>query len=129
MPNLYPDMSRDKYEGSDSFIYAAPIEKHDWERLLRTAQMTTETGVKWEIINQIGSGDSFAILLRDTHHTDDLMLETAAWLRFTISFQGVIYAVPGKSGIPFSDVVACTAGAPRHLCKMFDLPKEEKDAS
>jgi hypothetical protein len=126
MPNLYPDMSREKYEGSDSFIYAAPIEQHHWDELRETAQLTTETGVKWTMIQTLGNRDSFAILLRETQHTDDQMLETAAWLRFTLSFQGVIYAVPGKSGISISDTVVYTAGAPRHLCKMFDLPKEEK---
>jgi hypothetical protein len=94
--------------------------------MYRNALICQTNNIRALLMSEDLKQQTFAVLLRDTHHTDDLMLETAAWLRMTLGFSGTIYAVPGKSGITFSDILACTAGAPRHLCKMFDLPKEEK---
>lgn len=127
MPNLYPDMSRDQYEDSDDFVYAAPIPEEHWLKLAANS-MGTPSGARFFV----DPAAKVAILLRERYHSDDDMLEAGAFVRITLDCRHRMYAAPSCKNMDLSDVVLKTIGAPRRLAVMYDLPKQlgdEEDVS
>jgi hypothetical protein len=138
--NLFPDMSRESYKGSDDFIFAAPIHIDDWN-LLRAGAMHTKDGVYFVSIGDnltrpttSGFGSittsgyvGVTILLREAHHTDDDMVTAGAWLRMTLGNTQRIYAVPSFIEMDLTERMVKTIGAPRELSVMLDLHRKPKE--
>ena len=118
MPNLFPDMSRENYEGSEDFIFGAPIQEADW-RLLYQNAMKSKNGVRF----YTDRPSKITILLRESHHSDDDMLEAGAWLRMLLGDKNRMYAVESFREMSLTNRMLKTIGAPRHLSVMYDLPK------
>lgn len=128
MPNLFPDMSRTTYEGSDDFIYGAPIDETVWKKLCEMAKETGNNSVPFVRLPKEATNTDFGVtvLLRNGDRSDDDMLEAAAWLRVIENNRDRIYAVPWYKTMDLHTALIKTIGAPRALSVMFDLPKEDK---
>ena len=128
MPNLFPDMSRETYKGSDDFIYGAPIDETVWKRLCEMASMTANDTPYFRLPKEVTNTDfGITVLLRNGDRSDDDMLEAAAWLRVIENNRDRIYAVPWYKTMDLTTALTKTIGAPRALSVMFDLPKQEKE--
>jgi len=132
VPNLFPDQSRAGYTGSPDFVFAGPIDEHDWKRLEPMASFCMNT-TKTPFVDlpkaTYNDDCSVTILLRRPDETDDDMLEAAAWLRMAKSCTARIYAVPAYKELTMYQRLMMTNGlsaAHRGLAIMFDLPKEAK---
>lgn len=132
VPNLFPDQSRQNYTGSEDFIFAAPIDEHDWKRLEEMASFSMNT-TKTPFVNlpkaSYNDDCGVTVLLRREYESDDDMLEAAAWLRMAKSNTDRIYAIGSYRELSMYDRLMKTAGitaAHRKLSIMFDLPKEKK---
>ena len=129
MPNLFPDMSRPTYVGSDDFIYGAPIDEKVWKKLCEMASLTGNNDVPfYKLPKGVTNTDvGITLLLRNGDRSDDDMLEAAAWLRVIENNRDRIYAVPWYKTMDLHTALTKTVGAPRELSVMFDLPKEEEN--
>lgn len=132
VPNLFPDQSRASYTGSADFIFAGPIDEHDWKRLEPMASFCMNT-TKTPFVNlpkeTYNDECEVVLLLRRQDESDDDMLEAAAWLRMAKSCTARIYAVPAYRELSMYQRLMMTNGlttAHRALSIMFDLPKEKK---
>lgn len=129
MPNLFPDMSRETYKGSDDFIFGAPIDETVWKKLCEMSHTTGNNGTPFYRLPKEVTNTDFGItvLLRNGDRTDDDMLEAAAWLRVIENNRDRIYAVPWYKTMDLQTALIKTIGAPRALSVMFDLPKPDKE--
>lgn len=128
---LYPDMSRSTYDKSDHFVFAAPCTKHEWyelhgQILSQWAQRTKKTpnsrGATEDYLGWIeledDSLEKVCVILRTPEATDTMCEETAAWIRVSQEFTGMIYALKYDPGYGFgngeslSQIVCRTAGVP-----------------
>lgn len=124
---LYPDMSRTNYDGSETFVFAAPCTKDEWYKLLRHGGcINNGTQLPYFLSNE--KEDPVCIILRREESTDDECVETAAWIRVAVEgFNGMIYAMDYVDAPQFGSVakiIARTAGANPKQVKHIDL--EEK---
>lgn len=128
--NLYPDMSREQYQGSEDFIYSAPIDSEAWNELLNNhAHMNTANKVRFVNLSTF-TETPIVIMMEGLEHTDEALVEAGAWIRMTLGFHGLIYCVPRASGQPtMAEITNRTMGAPRKLCKMIDIPTGDDDES
>ena len=128
MPNLFPDMSRETYKGSDDFIYGAPIDETVWKKLCEMAAMTANDVPFFKLPKEVTNTDfGITVLLRNGDRSDDDMLEAAAWLRVVENNRDRIYAVPWYKTMDLHTALTKTIGAPRALSVMFDLPKPNEE--
>lgn len=129
LPNLFPDMSRPNYQGSDDFIFGAPIDETVWKKLCEMSNLTGNNDVPYYRLPKEVTNTEFGItvLLRNGDRTDNDMLEAAAWLRVIENNRDRIYAVPWYKTMDLHTALVKTIGAPRALSVMFDLPREEND--
>lgn len=132
VPNLFPDQSRTTYTGSEDFIFAAPVDEHDWKRMLEMASFSMNT-TKTPFVNlpkeTFNDDCGVTLLLRRADESDDDMLEAAAWLRMAKNNTDRIYAIGSYRELSMYDRLMKTTGlsaAHRKLSIMFDLPKEKK---
>lgn len=127
---LYPDMTAKQYEGSEDFIYAAPLGLEEWEFHLRRTKAQTPEGMSYRKFDakQTDQPDDLIILLRRDDDTDDECLAAGAWLRIATGFTGRIYVVgcvPQK--LTMNQLIVRTAGSPPELVTMFDEPRRRGD--
>ncbi|MCK5318588.1 MAG: hypothetical protein KAJ55_11760 [Anaerolineales bacterium] len=125
MAHLFPDMSVKQYDGSEDFIFAAPIARDEWDAMHHHSYITEDKKYRWirREFQQIQQGDApqpfVTIILRLPHHSDNQMLEAAAWLRITLECQDRIYAVPfwesPNASLNLTEAMVKTTGAPKHL--------------
>lgn len=132
VPNLFPDQSREHYEGSEDFVFGAPIDVQSWARLHTMAAFCMNTS-KTPYVNlpkeTYNDECGVTLLLRSEDESDDDMLEAAAWLRMAKDCTARIYAVGSYREMGLYDQLSKTMGlsnAHRRLSIMFDLPKEKK---
>ncbi len=133
---LYPDMTRSTYEASDYFVFAAPCTFKEWTELWREIELRwrnrqssdpnsrakNDDYLAWLIVKD-DSDEQVVIILHDKHDTDTEAEETAAWIRVSEEFTGMIYALkydPGYgSSSTLAQIVCRTAGVPpsqvRHI--------------
>lgn len=124
---LYPDMSRTTYDGSETFVFAAPCTKDEWFQLLRDGRCIND-GTHLPYLISGKKEDQVCIILRRKDSTDDEAVETAAWIRVTAeNFNGMIYAMDYVDAPQYGSVakiVARTAGANPKQVKHIDLSSE-----
>lgn len=127
---MYPDMSRTTYDGSETFVFAAPCTRDEWYQLLRDPRAVND-GIR---LPYIVSGDSMeeeivCVILRRDESTDEECVETAAWIRVTQeNFNGMIYATGYVDAPQFGSVasiIARTAGANPNQVKHIDFETKE----
>ena len=126
---LYPDMSRTTYDGSETFVFAAPCTKDEWYSLIRHPQCVNDGKRLPFVLLQGGDKeDHVCVIMRREHSTDDEAVETAAWVRIAYSnFNGMIYAqhyVDAPQYGSVAQIIARTAGANPKQVKHIDLTKE-----
>ena len=122
MAHLYPNMLKEQYTGSEDYIYAAPIPRDEWERLRYHSHTTGTTArphwirTSYNHMSHVTFAPPYVtLILREPQHTDDQMLEAAAWLRITLGSQDRMYVVPYTNSVVMAEAAAMTAGAPKHL--------------
>lgn len=124
---LYPDQSRTTYDGSETFVFAAPCTKDEWYRLLRHGGCIND-GSRLPYIMTGKKEDQVCIILRRSETTDDECVETAAWIRVAAeNFNGMIYAMDYVDAPQYGSVakiIARTAGANPKQVKHIDLQSE-----
>lgn len=129
--NLFPDMTKEQYNGREDFIFAAPINRKTWLELFKErADMKTQNGAHFLSLSTISllTDSPTVIILRESCHSDQDMIEAGAWIRMTLGFTGRIYCVPCNPGPQDTGTLLATAmGAPRELCVMFTLIVEKGD--
>ena len=120
---LYPDMTRDTYEASDHFIFAAPCTQSEWFDLLQLESIASQSSrardtnnyLPWCILED-DCDEKIYVIIRDRHDTDEAAEITAAWIRVSEEFRGMIYAVkydPGYgSSQTLAQIICRTAGVP-----------------
>lgn len=127
---LFPDMSRTTYNGSETFVFAAPCTRNEYYQILRHPQ-ATDDGVRLPFVLLQGGDkdDHVCIILRRDETTDDECVETAAWIRIVHeNFNGMIYAMTYVSEPMFgsiASVIARTSGANPKQVKHIDLETKE----
>ena len=90
MAHLFPDMTVKQYDGSEDFIFAAPIAKAEWDAMHHHSYITEDKKYRWirrefhQFKPEANSPPFITIILRQPHHSDNQMLEAAAWLRITL---------------------------------------------
>jgi len=103
---LYPDMTRTTYDASDYFVFAAPCTQAEWfqlsqqiSRQWKGRKKTTPQSrgknddyLAWIMLKD-DSEEEIVIILRDTLDTDSECEETAAWIRVSQEFRGMVYAL------------------------------------
>lgn len=132
---LYPDMSRESYSGNDNFVFAAPCQEWEWESMWRSCDKD-EDYLPYVIINEFFHENAppdwvaCVILMRDSDSDDDA-LTTAAWLRVTQEYTGMIYAIkcdPAYQGeTSLSSIVARTSGVDPKQVRHIELPTKRKE--
>lgn len=124
---LYPDMSRQTYDGSETFVFAAPCIKDEFYQLLRNGK-TVKSGDRLPYLVTGEKEDQVCLILRHDYDTDEQALETAAWIRVAHEgFNGIIYAMQYIDAPAFgsiASIVARTAGANPKQVKHIDLTQE-----
>lgn len=123
MPNLFPDMEVAQYQGSEDFIYAAPIGPNAWDILHRASRRPTRLAfdIRLYRTEDTWSGRSIVILLAEPRHTKDFLLEVGAHLRIVEGIVDRIYCVP-RALDDRAPPPSMYAGARGDLCAMFELP-------
>lgn len=126
---LFPDMSRTTYDGSETFVFAAPCLRDEWHRLLRHPQAINDgTRLPFVLLQGGSKEDHVCIILRRDETTDDECVETAAWVRIAYeNFNGMIYAmhhVEAPQCASIANIIARTAGANPKQVKHIDLKSE-----
>lgn len=113
---LYPDMSRSLYENSDLFVFAAPCTQGEWYDLMAQVDDCPKDNsdyLRWCIVSD-DSDERVCIVLQDSHDTDDSAEATAAWVRVSEAFNGMVYALkydPAyRSQETLASVITRTAG-------------------
>ena len=120
---LYPDQ-RVNQPDNETVCFGAPIHKCDWEFLFSRGRKNTlqQTGMRYAVIideevdaanaesrvydsvyfmrNDAEINDKVCVLLRN-NEDEDTCLESAAWIRITENFPGMIYIV--KAGNETAD--------------------------
>lgn len=124
---LYPDMSRSTYESSDHFVFAAPCTHGEWQTLWTEIQMrnrklsdpksrTKNNDYLAWITVEDDSDEQVIIIMQGQYDTDDEAETTAAWVRVSEEFRGMIYALKYDSTYGSSQtlaqIVCRTAGVP-----------------
>ncbi len=126
---LYPDMSRSTYDKSDHFVFAAPCTHDEWQALWYEIQVRwrkrkscdpdsramTADYLGWLMVKD-DSDEKICIVLTDHDNTDEQAEETAAWIRVSEEFRGMIYALKYDaaygSAETLAQVICRTAGVP-----------------
>jgi len=121
---LYPDMSRTTYDGSETFVFAAPCSDDEWNKLLRHPNCLND-GTHLPYLTSGEGEDQVCIILRRHENTDDECVETAAWIRVTLeNFGGIIYAMTHVTAPQYgsiAQIIARTAGANPKQVKHIDI--------
>ena len=126
MAHLFPDMTVKQYDGSEDFIFAAPISHIEWKELLHHSYITEDKKYRWirreyqQIRVEPNQPPFITLILQEPHHTQEQMIEAAAWLRITLECQDRIYAVPFYQSIDLTQAMVKSSGAPRHLSVAID---------
>lgn len=129
MPNLFPDMEKKQYDGSEDFIFGAPIHQDVWKKIGELSKLTPDGVPYFQLPKEVTNTDfNVTVLLQHGDRNDDDMLDAAAWLRMVENCRDRIYAVPWYRTMDLPTQLNKTIGAPRRLSIMFDLPKEKEDA-
>lgn len=123
---LYPDMTREQYEGSETFVFAAPCTKDEWYRM---KALSCDDGDHLPYLfseDHDEMQEQVCIVLRFPESIDDHAVETAAWIRIKHEFNGMIYAMkydPQPPDYGIAATIARTAGAPPNQVRHIELPK------
>lgn len=126
---LYPDMTRQQYDGSETFVFAAPCTKHEWYSMYKYA---ADDGNHLPYVFDKADDDPenhVCIILRHQETIDDHAVETAAWVRIKEEFTGMIYAMkydPQPPNMATASIIARTAGANPKQVRHVDLPHEKE---
>ena len=129
---LYPDMTREQYDGSETFVFAAPCTKAEWYDM-KSLSSTVDDGDHLPYMlfddelgrTKDGNATKLCIILRFPESIDDHAVETAAWVRITNEFVGMIYAMkydPQPPDYGIAATIARTAGAPPNQVRYIELP-------
>jgi len=125
---LYPDMTRQQYDGSETFVFAAPCTKPEWYAM-KALHLTHDDGSHLPYLICEEEDDPVCIVLRFPETIDDHAIETAAWVRIKHSYRGMIYAMkydPQPPSSSIASVIARTAGANPKQVGHFDLQLHER---
>lgn len=117
---LYPDMTRHQYDGSETFVFAAPCTKDEWYTMKGFAE-DDGSHLPYLIDEE---DEPICIVLRFPETIDDHAIETAAWVRIRHEFTGMIYAMkydPQPPSTSIASVIARTAGVNPKQVGHFDL--------
>lgn len=118
---LYPDMTREQYDGSETFVFAAPCTKAEWREM---KEIAADDGDHLPYLFG-GEENEIVIILRFPESIDDHAVETAAWVRVKHEFNGMIYAMkydPQPPDYGIAATIARTAGAPPNQVRHIELP-------
>jgi len=119
---LFPDMRREQYEGNDNFVFAAPCTKVEWD-YLHSKSVQEEHYLPY-IFMKDDPDDVTCLVLRLPEITDEQAVTTAAWIRVSEEYTGMIYAVSFES-VPsvqsLSSIVARTAGCNPKQVKHIEI--------
>ncbi len=124
---LYPDMTRRQYDGSETFVFAAPCTKPEWYAM-KALPITHDDSSHLPYLICEEDGER-CIILRFPETIDDHAIETAAWIRIKHSYRGMIYAMrydPQPPSTSIASVIARTAGANPKQVGHFDLQHHER---
>ncbi len=130
---LYPDMSKDTYEGSDYFCFSAPCTKAEWDNMYsqRISQDQSEHYLPFLVMKDEAAEEEVCVVLRFPHTTDEQAVTTAAWIRTAKEFTGMIYAVGHDNAYgdmqSLSSIIARTAGCSPAQVRHLDLIPNEKE--
>ena len=120
---LFPDMRRALYTDNDNFVFAAPCTKSEWDYLHKHS-IQLDHYLPFIIINELE--DVTCIILRHPEITDDQTVTTAAWIRISEEYTGMIYALSYES-VPtaqsLSSIVARTAGCNPKQVKHVEIKR------
>lgn len=127
---LYPDMTRPTYDASDHFVFAAPCTQGEWYELLACESIASMGDDKqylpWRILED-DSDEKICVIMQATHDTDDDAETTAAWIRVSEEFRGMIYAVKYDSGYgseqTLAQIICRTAGVPPSQVRHVIIPR------
>jgi len=125
---LYPDMTRHQYDGSETFVFAAPCTKSEWY-IMKSMSATEDDGSHLPYLISEEDGEDVCIILRYPETIDDHAVETAAWVRIRHEFTGMIYAMkydPQPPSTSIASVIARTAGANPKQVGHFDLQHHQR---
>lgn len=125
---LYPDMTRQQYDGSETFVFAAPCTKDEWYTM-KALGITHDDGDRLPYLICKEDGDERCIILRYPETIDDHAVETAAWVRIKHSYRGMIYAMkydPQPPSTSIASVIARTAGVNPKQVGHFDLQHHQR---
>ncbi len=121
---LFPDMRREQYEGNDNFVFAAPCTKVEWD-YLHNKSVQEEHYLPY-IFMKDDPDDVSCLILRLPEITDEQAVTTAAWIRVSEEYTGMIYAVSFES-VPtiqsLSSIVARTAGCNPKQVKHIEIKR------
>ncbi|VAW79636.1 hypothetical protein MNBD_GAMMA15-1660 [hydrothermal vent metagenome] len=121
---LFPDMTVEQYNGSETFVFAAPCTKTEWHALKAMA-IDDQTHLPYVYYKEDKEAPDVGIILRYHDSTDAQALETAAWMRITQQeFSGIIYAMkydPRPPSTQLANIIARTAGANPKQVSHIDL--------
>ena len=121
---LFPDMSVQQYDGSETFVFAAPCTKHEWYALYKMA-IDDQTHLPYIYYKEDKEAPDVGLILRYPESTDGQAIETAAWMRITQQeFSGIIYAMkydPRPPSSQIASIVLRTAGADPKQVSHIDL--------
>jgi len=126
---LYPDMRREQYEGNDNFVFATPCTKSEWDYLHGKSEQSEHYLPYFfakEYFHENAPPDLTCIILRHPEITDEQAVTTAAWIRVSEEYTGMIYAVSYES-VPtvqsLSSIVARTAGCNPKQVKHIEIKR------
>ena len=135
---LFPDMGRKQYEDNDNFVFAAPCTDAEWCHMYAEAQVEPddkylpfvfwgEGPATFSRQNRVLGipGDVVCIILREPTSSDEDALTTAAWIRVSEEFTGMIYAVGFVSGAlsqSTPSIVCRTAGVNPKQVRHIEVP-------
>lgn len=116
---LYPDMTRSAYEGSDTFVFAAPCTEGEWFELMQGGGLMNracnEVYLRWVMVKD-DSDERIVVIMQAPHDTDEIAETTAAWIRVSEEFRGMIYALKYDpaygSSQTLAQIICRTAGVP-----------------
>ena len=123
---LYPDMTVAPYDGSETFVFAAPCTKHEWYVFkAHPLCIDDQCHLPYLYFTEDKEAPDVGIILRYPESIDDHAVETAAWMRMTQpDFNGIIYAMkydPRPPSTTIASVITRTAGANPRQVTHIDL--------